>query len=212
MVEIICDTNFLIHLATKRIKNIDNLDMEIGSISFIVPEVVKNELVKLQEIPEKNQEITVTLNFIKNFKVISINGTYADQELINYVKNNRSIIGTKLDPSMTRSDSFIGSVIGKPGTLPDNSTLLKLDVNLFDSAVGSTVDSTEDLQVKPIQTGELLRLNIGTAPVLGKVTKVKSSTVEIELRRPACIFDDGHVAISRRIAERWRLIGAGIVG
>ena len=35
---------------------------------------------------------------------------------------------------------------------------------------------------------------------------------EIELRRPACIFKDGHVAISRRISERWRLIGAGIVG
>jgi translation initiation factor 2 subunit 3 len=121
-------------------------------------------------------------------------------------------IGTKLDPSMTRSDSFIGSVIGKPGTLPDNSTLLKLDVNLFDSAVASAVASTEDLQVKPIQTGELLRLNIGTAPVLGKVTKVKSPNIEIELRRPACIFEDGHVAISRRIAERWRLIGAGIVG
>jgi len=29
LVEVICDTNFLIHLATKRIKNIDNLDMEI---------------------------------------------------------------------------------------------------------------------------------------------------------------------------------------
>ena len=117
-------------------------------------------------------------------------------------------IGTKLDPSMTRSDSFIGSVIGKPGTLPDNSTLLKFDVNLFDSAVGTT----EDIKVDPIKIGELLRLNIGTAPVLGKVTKVKSSNVEIELRRPACIFKNGHVAISRRIAERWRLIGAGIVG
>ncbi|WP_067957393.1 translation initiation factor IF-2 subunit gamma [Nitrosopumilus sp. Nsub] len=117
-------------------------------------------------------------------------------------------IGTKLDPSMTRSDSFIGSVIGKPGTLPENSTKLKLSVNLFDSAVGTT----EDIKVNPIQNGELLRLNIGTAPVLGKVTKVKSSNVEIELRRPACIFEDGHVAISRRIAERWRLIGAGIVG
>ena len=117
-------------------------------------------------------------------------------------------IGTKLDPSMTRSDSFIGSVIGKPGTLPENSTKLKLDVNLFDSAVGTT----EDIKVDPIKTGELLRLNIGTAPVLGKVIKVKSSKVEIELRRPACIFENGHVAISRRIAERWRLIGAGIVG
>jgi translation initiation factor 2 subunit 3 len=109
---------------------------------------------------------------------------------------------------MTRSDSFIGSVIGKPGTLPENSTKLKLSVNLFDAAVGTT----EDIKVNPIQNGELLRLNIGTAPVLGKVTKVKSSNVEIELRRPACIFKDGHVAISRRIAERWRLIGAGIVG
>lgn len=117
-------------------------------------------------------------------------------------------IGTKLDPSMTRSDSFIGSVIGKPGTLPENSTKLKLSVNLFDSAVGTT----EDIKVNPIQNGELLRLNIGTAPILGQVTKVKSSNIEIELRRPACIFEDGHVAISRRIAERWRLIGAGIVG
>ena len=110
MVEVICDTNFLIHLATKRIKNIDNLDMEIGSISFIVPEVVKNELVKLQEIPEKNQEVTVTLNFIKKFKVISINGTYADQELINYVKNNRSIIGT-MDKILKNKIKKLGSSI-----------------------------------------------------------------------------------------------------
>ena len=110
MVEVICDTNFLIHLATKRIKNIDNLDMEIGSISFIVPEVVKNELIKLQEIPEKNQDITITLNFIKKFKIISINGTYADQELINYVKNNRSIIGT-MDRKLKTKIKQLGSSI-----------------------------------------------------------------------------------------------------
>ncbi|MDO7696938.1 MAG: twitching motility protein PilT [Nitrosopumilus sp.] len=113
MVEVICDTNFLIHLATKRIKNIDNLDMEIGSISFIVPEVVKNELIRLQEIPEKNQEVTITLNFIKKFKTISINGIYADQELINYVKNNRSIIGTMdkgLKNKIKKLDSSILSI------------------------------------------------------------------------------------------------------
>ncbi|MEO2221222.1 MAG: twitching motility protein PilT [Nitrosopumilus sp.] len=110
MVEVICDTNFLIHLATRRIKNIDNLDMEIGSISFIVPEVVKNELIKLQEIPEKNQEIIVTLNFIKKLKTISINGNYADQELINYVKNNRSIIGT-MDKKLKNKIKQLGSSI-----------------------------------------------------------------------------------------------------
>ena len=113
MVEVICDTNFLIHLATKRIKNIDNLDMEIGSISFIVPEVVKNELIRLQEIPEKNQEVTTTLNFIKKFTTIPINGNYADQELINYVKNNRSIIGTMdkgLKNKIKKLDSSILSI------------------------------------------------------------------------------------------------------
>ena len=113
MVEVLCDTNFLIHLATKRIKNIDNLDMEIGSISFIVPKVVKNELIRLQEIPEKNQEVTNTLNFIKKFKTIPINGNYADQELINYVKNNRSIIGTMdkgLKNKIKKLDSSILSI------------------------------------------------------------------------------------------------------
>lgn len=110
MVEVICDTNFLIHLATKRIKNIDNLDVEIGSISFIIPEVVKNELVKLQQIPEKNQEITVTLNFIKKFKTIPICGNYADQELTNYVKHNRSIIGT-MDKELKNKIKQLGSSI-----------------------------------------------------------------------------------------------------
>jgi rRNA-processing protein FCF1 len=110
LVEVLCDTNFLIHLATRRIKNIDNLDMEIGSISFIVPEVVRNELIKLQEIPEKNQEIIITLNFIKKFKIISINGTYADQELINYVKNNPSIIGT-MDRKLKTKIKQLGSSI-----------------------------------------------------------------------------------------------------
>jgi rRNA-processing protein FCF1 len=110
LVEVICDTNFLIHLATRRIKNIDNLDMEIGSISFIVPDVVKNELVKLQQVPEKTQEITTTLNFIKNFNVIPITGNYADQELINHVKNTQSIIAT-MDRKLKNKIKQLGSSI-----------------------------------------------------------------------------------------------------
>ena len=111
MVEVICDTNFLIHLATRRIKNIDNLDIEIGSISFIVPEVVKNELTKLQQIPEKNQEITQTLNFIQKFKIIPINGVYADEELIKHVKNNRSIIGTMDKALKNKIKKFDSSIL-----------------------------------------------------------------------------------------------------
>ncbi len=117
-------------------------------------------------------------------------------------------IGTKLDPSLTRSDSFIGSVIGKPDTLPPNSLTANVEVNLFDSAVGTT----EETKVNPILVEDSLRVNIGTAPILSKVTKVKSKNIEIEFKRPVCIFEGSTIAISRRIAERWRLIGAGVVG
>ena len=117
-------------------------------------------------------------------------------------------IGTKLDPSFTRSDSLIGSVIGKPDTLPENSLIANVEVNLFDSAVGTT----EETKVLPIRTGESLRVNIGTAPILSKVNKVKSNNIEIEFKRPVCVFEGGNIAISRRIADRWRLIGAGVLG
>ena len=116
-------------------------------------------------------------------------------------------IGTKLDPSLSRSDSLLGSVIGKPGTLPENSTVSKLKINLFDTAVGTQGDT----KVTPVQVGELLRVNIGTAPVPAKVTKAKADEIEIEFRRPVCLFTGGNVALSRRISERWRLIGAGVV-
>ena len=44
------------------------------------------------------------------------------------------------------------------------------------------------------------------------MTKANSEDIEMSLRRPVCLFDGGNVAISRRISDRWRLIGAGIVG
>ena len=117
-------------------------------------------------------------------------------------------IGTKLDPSLSKSDSLIGSVIGKPGTLPENSVDAKLKISLFDTAVGSTGET----KIKPIQVDELLRVSIGTAPVPARVKKVKSDDIEIEFKRPVCLFSEGNVALSRRIADRWRLIGAGVVG
>ena len=110
MVEVICDTSFLIHLATRRIKNIDNLDTEIGSISFVVPEVVKNELIKLQNNPEKKQEIETTQNYIKKLKTISIQGNFADKELLEYIKNNRSIVGT-MDKALKKQIKQAGSSI-----------------------------------------------------------------------------------------------------
>lgn len=68
--------------------------MEIGQVSFVVPQVVKNELAKLIKNSKKNQDVTTTIDFIKNFKILHITGNFADKELIDYVKKNHAIIGT----------------------------------------------------------------------------------------------------------------------
>lgn len=114
-------------------------------------------------------------------------------------------IGTKLDPTFIKSDSLIGSVIGKPNTLPKDIEEITVEVRLFDTAVG-----TQDMvKVEPIKVKEPLRLNIGTAAILGTVTNSKDGKVEIKLKKPVCLMPENRVAISRRIADRWRLIGVG---
>ena len=79
-------------------------------ISFVVPEVVLNELSKLEKIPEKKQDIILTLDYIKNFKTIPISGTFADKELIDYVKLNDSIIGT-MDKTLKKQIKQLGGSI-----------------------------------------------------------------------------------------------------
>jgi rRNA-processing protein FCF1 len=110
LVEVICDTSFLIHLATKRIKNIDNIDVEIGQISFVVPQVVQNELDELIKNPQKNQAALVTKDFTKNFKTIQIYGNFADKALIDYVKKNRAIVGT-MDKELKKQIKKLGGSI-----------------------------------------------------------------------------------------------------
>lgn len=110
MVEVICDTSFLIHLATKKIKNIDRLDVEIGQITFVVPQVVKNELSELAKKPDKKQDVELTQEYIKNFKIIPISGTFADKELLDYVLKNRIIVAT-MDKDLKKQIKNNGSSI-----------------------------------------------------------------------------------------------------
>jgi translation initiation factor 2 subunit 3 len=115
-------------------------------------------------------------------------------------------IGTKLDPTFTKSDSLIGSVVGKPGTLPKDVEDITMEIVLFDTAVGTA----EMVKVEPIKAKEPIRVNLGTAAAIGNVISVRDSKIEVKLKKPICLMPKSRVAISRRIAERWRLIGSGI--
>ncbi len=114
-------------------------------------------------------------------------------------------VGTYLDPSLTKSDGLVGSLIGKPETLPPVIEEMSLDVQLFDTVVGSR----EMQKVASIAKGEKMLVNIGTAKSMGTVTKVSKNYLEASLTIPVCGEADDRVALSRRIGSRWRLIGVG---
>jgi translation initiation factor 2 subunit 3 len=102
---------------------------------------------------------------------------------------------------------MVGSVIGKPGTLPPSWEHMTLDVDLFDTAVGLA----ELVKVEKVKPGENLRLNLGTGFSQSVVTSARGDTIEVDLKKPVAIEAGMRAAISRRIAERWRLIGSGVL-
>ena len=116
-------------------------------------------------------------------------------------------IGTNLDPTMTKSDSMIGKIAGKPGTLPEIISDLTLEVNLFDSVVGTS----KDTKVEQVKTSEPLMINAGSATTVGMVTSAHDDKVDLNLKIPICSDPGSRVAISRKVESRWRLIGYGII-
>jgi rRNA-processing protein FCF1 len=94
LVEVICDTSFLIHLANHKIKNLTTLDTDIGEIQFLVPDIVLSELNNLAKKEEKTKEATNTIQYIKKFQTIKIGGSFADDSIISYIKNEGGVIAT----------------------------------------------------------------------------------------------------------------------
>jgi translation initiation factor 2 subunit 3 len=116
-------------------------------------------------------------------------------------------LGTTLDPSLTKSDAFVGHVVGHTEGLPEVWDELMLEVDLLDKVVGTE----EELDVAPIRTNELLMFNVGTARTAGVVKELSGTGVKMSLHLPICTSVGSRAAISRRIGYRWRLIGYGTV-
>ncbi len=116
-------------------------------------------------------------------------------------------VGTLLDPSLAKADGLNGNLVGKPETLPPIRMDLALDINLFERAVGTK----EQVEIKRVNVGESLLLDVGTSISVGTIASVRGEISELKLSRPVCVEQSSRVAISRKIAGRWRLIGYGIV-
>jgi len=114
-------------------------------------------------------------------------------------------IGTVLDPSRVKSDSFSGRIVGKPGQLPSVLDSFDLSMHLLKRVVG-TID---EKNVEPLKTNEPLMLTVGTATTVGIITELREKKVRVKLKLSVCAEEGQRIAVSRRIEGKWHLIGYG---
>ena len=114
---------------------------------------------------------------------------------------------TLLDPSIVKGDTLVGSVAGSPGKLPPVLDQFKLETHLLERVVGVK----QELEVEPIKLHEPLMLNVNSSATVGVVTEAKKDFIKCVLKIPVCAEIDSNVTISRRIGNRFRLIGYGII-
>ncbi len=112
---------------------------------------------------------------------------------------------TSLDPSIVKSDQLLGSIVGLPGKIPQVLFELTLAPHLLERVVGTE----EELNVDPIKMNETLMLNVNSATTVGIVIGTKKKNVACRLKIPVCAEINSKVTISRRIGNRFRLIGYG---
>jgi translation initiation factor 2 subunit 3 len=114
-------------------------------------------------------------------------------------------IGTELDPTMVKSDSLAGKIVGRPGQLPPVLDSFDLSMCLLKRAVG-TVD---EKNVDPLKTNEPLMLTVGTATTVGIISELRPDWIRVKLKLPVCADQGQRIAVSRRIEGKWHLIGYG---
>jgi len=114
-------------------------------------------------------------------------------------------LGTRLDPALTKGDSLIGQLVGRPNTLPEVISEVELRVKLLERVIG-----TEELmKVHDLRHNEKLLLVVGTEKTAATVKKILKNTYVLSLNPPICPPENSIFAISRIINRRYRLIGYG---
>src|SRR3989338_5249261 len=136
-------------------------------------------------------------------KIISLNSGSLNLESV--VPGGSIGVLTSLDPSIVKSDQLTGSLVGLPGKLPKVWNELMLDVHLLQRVVGTK----EELKVEPIKMAESLMLNVNSAATVGIVIELRKNKIKCRLKLPVCADAGARVTISRRIGNRFRLIGYG---
>ena len=116
-------------------------------------------------------------------------------------------LSTTLDPTIVKSDSLTGSLVSVPGKLPPLHYQISLKTNLLERVVGIK----DEIEVKPLAKGEVLMLNVNSAATVGIVVDPSKKNTTCLLKKPIAANPGDRITISRRVGDRFRLIGFGIL-
>jgi translation initiation factor 2 subunit 3 len=111
-------------------------------------------------------------------------------------------VGTSIDPSITKSDALVGSMIGRPGELPDAANTVKVKYEML---------KRTDTEIAPLRDGEPVVLNVHTATGVGAITNLAKGVATVLLKKPVVAEKGTKVALSKRVGQRWRLSAWGTV-
>lgn len=114
-------------------------------------------------------------------------------------------VSTTLDPTVVKSDTLVGSLVGIPGKLPPLHYQIALETHLLERVVGAK----EETEVKPLAKNEVLMLNVNSAATVGVVVDPSKKKTTCILKKPVCANIGDRITISRRVGDRFRLIGYG---
>lgn len=114
---------------------------------------------------------------------------------------------TKLDPSLTKNDQLVGSIVTKPSVEVPVTSDITIRYEMFERVVSGR----EFTKLPPLQPTEKLVVAIGTAIRVATIKSLKKDTMELSLSDPVATWPGSRVAISRRVLARWRLAGWGVI-
>lgn len=116
-------------------------------------------------------------------------------------------VGTSLDPSLTKADALVGSVLGLVGKTPPIVKEIVARYELLQRFVGTK----ELVKMTSVESGETLIVTVGAATRVATVSSISKDRIDLKLREPVSTELGMKIAISRRVLGRWRLAGWGII-
>lgn len=133
---------------------------------------------------------------------------YGDIQVDEAYPSGLLAIRTNLDPSLTKADQLVGSIVTTPDNKIPVTRNMSIVYNELERVVGLRGQATK---LPPLQVNEKIIIAVGSSTRVATVKSVRKDLVELELDEPVATWENARVAIGRRLMARWRLAGWGFV-